>query len=158
MKKRLNTKSAARLISSTIPYFEDEVWEVCRVSNNGNTYILDVYNNENSDIKSLFDTLPIEVECADDTDPYSVSESSLMAIREYVMENACDNIQVRINACFSDIGIFLSEEAAKASGATTWMWHESVFQLHNPFLLFDRAYYESNWDRRFLKIIEDMWN
>jgi len=157
MKKRLNTKSAALLASSTIPYWDGEEWEVCRVSNNRNTYILDAYN-ENSDVKALFDTLPIEVECSDDTDPYSVMESALLSIREYVEENACDNIQSRINVCFSDIGVFLSEEAAKESGATTWMWHEAVFQLHNPFLLFDRAYYESNWERIFRKIIVGMWN
>ena len=158
MKKQLNTKSAAMLASSIIPYFEDGAFEVCKVSNNWNTYILDVLNKEKSDIKSLFDTTDIVVECDDDTDPYSVSESSLISIKEKAEADGGENTLVKMNVVFTDIGIFLSEEAAKESGATHFMWHEAIFQLHNPLHLFERCCYDRDWERQFRKIIVGMWD
>lgn len=157
MKKQLNTKSAALLASSIIPYFEDGAFEVCKVSNNWNTYILDVLNKDKSDVKSLFDTIEIVVECDDDTDPYSVSESSLISIKEKAEADGKNQL-VKMMVVFTDIGIFLSEDAAKESGATNVMWHEATFQLHNPFHLFERCCDDNDWERKFRSIIADMWD
>ena len=158
MKKQLNTKSAAMLVSSKIPHLKDGVFEVCNVSNDRNTYVLDVFNRNTSDVKSLFDTIDIVVECDDDTDPYSVSESSLISIKEKAEADGGENTLVKMNVVFTDIGIFLSEEAAKESGATHFMWHEATFQLHNPLHLFERCCYDRDWERQFRKIIVGMWD
>jgi len=158
MKKQLNTKSAALVASSMVPYFEDRAFEVCKVSNNWNTYILDVLNKDTSDVKSLFDTIDIVVECDDDTDPYSVSESSLLSIKEKAEADGGKNPLVKMMVVFSDIGIFISEDAAKESGATHFMWYEATFQLHNPLHLFERCCDDMDWERKFRNIIVDMWN